>query len=142
MASRSLFVLPQGSTHTSKMLSGIAASYRDELEVDVMYLCQPGFDASEPPRRNDVLAQLPRRRCYLLGQQLYLQDGAMDLDGYEHIVFQSIGDSTTALIDDVFSPERIDALVTDDELAGRRRFYEPVTIYPQQEAELRAIPAS
>ncbi|MFG6413867.1 hypothetical protein ACG02S_08165 [Roseateles sp. DC23W] len=130
--------MPQGSSHTSKMLGGIAAQYRDELEVDVMYLCRPGFDASLPARRNDPLAHLPGRRCYLLGQQLYFQDGPMDLEAYEHVVFQSIGDSTAALVGRVFSPERIDVLITDDELDGRRRFYEMVAQYPHQEAELRA----
>lgn len=138
MASRSLFVIPQGSSHTSKMLSGIAANYRDELEIDVMYLCQPGFDARQPTRRIDPLAHLPGRRCYLLGQELYFQDGSMNLGGYEHVVFQSIGDPTAALVDRVFSPERIDVLITDDELDGRRRFYELVAQYPHQEAELRA----
>jgi len=135
--SRALFVLPQGEGHSTKMLAGVAKLFPRQVAMDVLYRCAAGFDRSQPLHRLDPLYQVPGNRYFLTAGGVLHCTGPNRLADYERIVFQSMDAANARMVDKTFAADRIDVLVTDNELDGRRQFYDLCERYPDSVDAIR-----
>ena len=136
MVAKTLFVIPAGKSHTSKLISLLHGRLYRHAEVDIIYYYRPGTPSL---REEETLARLPGEREFLDIREPVLRSRLMsNHSAYEHIVLESLNFENIRFLGFGIPPEKFDVLITDDEV-HRRYLFNVERKHGQDEARNRKL---